>query len=199
MELLVNKTIGFLRRHIDLPSEDIDIYEYGLGILIADILTFSVTIIIAIFLNIVYQTVFYFVAFIGLRRCAGGYHASTRIRCFFLSMSTWLVAMWLIRLSSNLAILPIIFSLLSCVTIWLFAPVENSNNPLSPMQEKQMRRASRIYSIVISSATLLAVALIPAGVPDWIASSLAYGALFFASSLTVAAMLRHRDQSMQEV
>jgi accessory gene regulator B len=194
MEWLVQKTIGFIRLHVSLPGEDIDIYEYGLEILIADIITFAVTFIVAAILNVVFQTVFYYIAFIGLRRCAGGYHASTRMRCFVISMSTWLIAMWIIGLSSSLVALSILFSLISCAIIWLFAPVENHNNPLSAAQEKRMKRISRIYSTTMVGAAIVATALIPAGIPDWIAASLAYGMLFFSISLTVAAILRHRGQ-----
>ena len=186
MEFLVRKATHFLTRHGAIDAQDEDIYEYGLYTLFCDIIDFSVTLVLAILLKRVVQSVLYYIAFIGLRRLCGGYHATTRIRCFIISMVTYVISIGLIFLSQPMPWLCLIFVPVSVLIIFLFAPVGHENNPLSPGEQQRMRRNGRLYCVGLSVMTLLCFGLTFAALPGWAPLSIAYGMLFFAASLSVA-------------
>lgn len=194
MDRLIRKVIEFFLRNKAISEEDIEIYEYGLSVLFTDIAAFTVAFVAALFFNIVIQTLLYHVAFIGLRQYAGGYHASTRARCFVASTATWLASMWLVTRTAPLTVLSFAFALVTCFVVWLFAPVEHANNPLGPKQRVRLRRKSRFYSLALAGVVLFGVALIPLKIPHWVSASLSYGMISFACSLLLTkALERHRN------
>lgn len=184
MELIVNRIVGFLLRNDAIDPDDRDVYEYGLYVLLADILDIGATLIIALLLRILPQTILYHAVFIPLRRSAGGFHASTRIRCFVLSLATWLLAMWLVELTAGVQAISIACSTLTLAAVWRFAPVEHENNPLSGDEMIRLRRKSRIIASAFTGI-VITTALFPT-VPLWVSSSIGYGMLFFACSLSYA-------------
>lgn len=198
MEIIIKKILGFLTKSNAISHEDTDIYEYGLYVIISDIIDFSITFIAAFLIGAVPQTIVYYIAFIGLRRTAGGYHASTRLRCFVISMVTWYISIRLIQLTEHNMVLSMGYAVVSCLSIWLFSPVEHSNNPLTPEQVVRMRKLSRIYVLLLALAVFGTVALIPLGIPYWVSSSLAHGMIFFTGSLLVAKTLQYKKASSAE-
>lgn len=189
MDTLIAKIVDYFAQNEAIDREDAEIYGYGLYFIISDVIDFAITFIAAFLIKAFPQTILYYIAFIGLRRCAGGYHASTRIRCFMISMITWFVSIMLIRLTSSLTLLSGMLALMSCVVIWLYSPVEHSNNPLTSEQAVRMRKTSIVYVLILTFAVCATVIGIPFGVPDWVSSSLAYGMIFFSGSLLVAKLL----------
>lgn len=185
MNWIIQKTIHFLLSKEAIAQEDVDVYEYGLYTLYSDILDFAVTLIIAFALRLVPHTVLYYIAFIGLRRYGGGYHASTRLRCFSISIAVWLVSLWLILLTSHLPLLSVFFGSISWIAVWLWAPSEHKNNPLGNLRPK-LKLQSRIYMTAIMLAVAVTAIFTRYGLPGWVAASIAYGALSFAFSLAVA-------------
>lgn len=192
MDAIIRKITCYLARNEAIAQEDADIYEYGLYILISDLIDFGITFLAAFLIGMVPHTLLYYIAFVGLRRVAGGYHASTRIGCFVISMIAWLISVLLIRLTASCIPLSVGYAFVSCLVIWLFAPVENSNNPITPEETVRMRRLSRIYVLVLAAVVGISAACVPLGVPDWVSSSLAYGMAFFAGSILVAKSLGHK-------
>jgi len=194
MDALIKRIVNFMERNNAIELDDVDIYEYGLYFIISDIIDFFVTFLAAFFLKAVPQTILYYIAFIGLRRSAGGYHASTRMRCFVISMITWFVSIMLIRLTAFSTLLSVMYALISCVVIWLFSPHENRNNPHTPEELTRLRKISQIYVLVLAVAVGVTVICVPYGIPDWVSSSLAYGMIFFAGSLLAAKIASRRDE-----
>ena len=199
MDAFIARIVDFLARNEAMDREDAEIYEYGLYFILSDIIDFSLTFLAAFLIHAVPQTILYYVSFIGLRRCAGGYHASSRMRCFAISMVAWFISMMLIRLTAFSKTLSIVFALMSCVIIWLYSPAENGNNPHTPEQLARMRRISQVYVAILAIAVLIIAVYFPSGVPDWVSSSLAYGMIFFAGSLLVAKVLQTKRQSTESV
>jgi len=194
MDMFIARIVDFLARNEAIDREDAEIYEYGLYFILSDTIDFSLTFLAAFLLHAVPHTILYYVSFIGLRRCAGGYHASTRMRCFAISMVTWFISMMFIRLTAFNTALSIIFALISFVIIWLYSPVENSNNPHTPDQLARMRKISQLYVIILVITVVAMVVCAPFCIPDWVSSSLAYGMIFFAGSLLLAKALKEKAE-----
>ena len=190
MQLIIGKIVSFLMRNEAIEAEDQDVYEYGLYVILTDVMDIVATTIIAILLHIVPQTILYHVAFIPLRRTAGGYHASTPMRCFCLSITTWLLAMWLIGMTAQFTLISVVLAGISCFIVWRFAPVEHENNPLTEDEVVSMRKRSRI--LTASFAGIVAFSTLIAQIPEWVPSSIAYGMLSLAGSLSFACISKDR-------
>lgn len=192
MDWTIRKIIAFFLKQQAIDPDDVDVYEYGLYILLSDIIDFGITFLLALVFGQLVQTLLYYVAFISLRRCAGGYHASTRLRCFAISMVAWALSMWLIHISGQLLWLMLAFAVLTVVLIFLFAPVENNNNPQSLEELLRHRRHARRLVVCLCVAVFAAALLTRVGLPSYVAASLAYGMVFFGGSLVVARLAKQR-------
>lgn len=96
------------------------------------------------------ELITFIVFFSGLRSYAGGYHAKTHIECISLSLCLFLIS----ALSSTYFIeygKIILFSgvLFSIIMVFVLAPTESENKPLSKRHKKN-KTLSRIIVIALS-------------------------------------------------
>lgn len=83
--------------------------------------------------------------YIPIRIYAGGYHASSKRRCEYLSYGSLLLCMILIfYVPLKIEIMHLLLLLFGMV-IFLFAPVESVNKRLNSVEKKVFRRKSTIY------------------------------------------------------
>lgn len=143
MGRLVDKVINnFIEQGI-VPYEDREIYAYGLyqGIVMAiNILTY---ILISLYFKMVWESMIFLISYIPLRTYAGGYHARTQIRCYFLSILMIILVLLSIKTVPWTSPMMIGVTILSGSIIIILAPVEDSNKPLSDSQEKVFRKVTR--------------------------------------------------------
>lgn len=121
-----NKIINLLLSQGTIDCEDIEIYQYGLFVVIFNIACVLAILLIGLLLNELINTLYYLLFFIPVRIFLGGYHCKTAKSCIFYSSLTFFV---LIKLDqayclSNLSIL-ITTTMLICI---LHNLIENANN-----------------------------------------------------------------------
>ena len=87
------------------------------------------TIVIGVIAGKVFESIAFLVFYIPLRSYAGGYHASTPRRCYFIFIVI-IMAMLLFIGYVDLSIIYIILLLVGMVVCFAFAPVEDKNKPL---------------------------------------------------------------------
>lgn len=121
-----------------------DVYAYGIqNLLIFLFNLFSFMVIGAIFHTIMYTVVF-ILFYSVLRIYAGGYHASTAMRCYFISN---IIVLIFIILFKNLPINNAVscISAFCCYTyIFMFAPVDTQNKHLDQLEKKCYGKRARI-------------------------------------------------------
>ena len=179
MKLFNKITESFVAKGI-ITNEEQDICTYGLRqgtIMFLNVLT---TIFIGLIFNVLWQCTVFLLAYIPLRPYAGGYHAKTQFRCYFLSIVMMVIIALLIKHIQWNEITIIIFTLVSSGIIFLLAPVGDSNKPLDEKETHVYRKKSRLILLfeifiicvfirlkyreasiaVMLSITVLAVALI---------------------------------------
>lgn len=135
-------------------GNDIEVYAYGLELLIASAVEVMTVLIIGTILSGFTETILYLLTFTALRSFTGGYHAKTHGRCatvyflvFALSIILYhlmlpsVLMVWLVMLTS---------ALFGGLVIWRLAPVENPNKPIF---------AERLGRYRIISLVLMAVFL----------------------------------------
>jgi len=136
-----------------------DIYEYGLELIIADIINFTLILTISALVKSLVTGVLFSFCFPTLRRFCGGYHAKKRWTCRVFTISTFL-AVWVCAqlLSSYGVWLTVPFGILSLAIMLLYSPVENPSKPLSVNGKSRNRKRSLlIFSIYGCTAIILSV------------------------------------------
>ena len=87
-------------------------------------------------------------SYIPIRIYAGGYHASSKKRCNYLSYGSMMLCMILIFYMPMKTMLMHLLLLFSGVVIFLFSPIESSNKRLNSVEKKVFRRKSIIYLVI---------------------------------------------------
>ena len=185
MQWLIRYSTDSLIRRGAVDPADREVYEYGLHGVFTDALQYGVLLVVSLLLGRLPQTVAFHIAFIPLRGYAGGYHAKTQLRCFLLSTGLWLAALAVIDLLQGINVASLCIALVSCVVIWLLAPVVHEANPIGPQTQRAARKRARIYATFFLAASVLAVLLLPARF-GWLPASLAMGMALVAALACLA-------------
>lgn len=159
LENLAKSTARFFVSQNIVKSEYEEIYAYGMEIILSTVFNGLIVLIIAILSDTVLLSLLFFTAFILMRRSAGGYHAKTHIGCMMILIAVHLMFMVLINVIPD-SIIPILsyFSIAySCISVYLFAPVEHPNKPLSSDDRRKLRMKSLVYILSISVVDLLMI------------------------------------------
>lgn len=116
-----------------IREEDVPIYRYGLEAMYSSLLELLSILALAALIGNFWQTVLFFAAFIPLRLYAGGYHASTRLRCFLTSLVVYAAFTIMLEIVPVAWFVPLAFigGAVSFLIVWLFAPVIHQNHPES--------------------------------------------------------------------
>lgn len=146
--MITTKIINWIERDINLSDKEIIVYGINqICIISINVLTFFL---ISVALHSILLGISFLAGFIPLRMLAGGYHASTKFRCYV--VSNLIFSASLIQLKN----LNIQFQILITISIGIgglifaFAPVDNSERRLN-MVEKQMikKKLKRILPLYI--------------------------------------------------
>ena len=188
MQWLIRFSTDFLIRRGAVDPADREVYEYGLHGIFTDALQYGVLLVVSLLIGRLPQTVAFHIAFIPLRGYAGGFHAKTQLRCFLLSTGLWLAALAAIDLLQTMRASAPCIALVSCVVIWLLAPVVHEANPIGPETQRAARKRARVYATVFFAASALATWLLPVRL-GWLPASLAMGMALVAALACLAQLI----------
>ena len=149
---LSKRMASFFVRNEVIKSEDEEVYEYGLQLLLSTLFNGIIALVLAIISGTLWQCICYLAVFILIRKSAGGFHAKTHLRCccilaVVLSLFIVFIKFVLTNIYTAITALAVVFSV---AVILLFAPLEHENKPISDKDKKRLRKISVIYAILIS-------------------------------------------------
>lgn len=147
----------FVRRKI-ISAEDIDIYRYGLEILLSSTLTSISVIIVATILDSLGFGLLYLFLTVPLRITVGGYHANTYKKCFLVSNLTYVILSYAHKFLHQYDIpiyLWLVILYLSAFYIFIKTPVQNIHQPLSTENLKRNKQFATICLLIYSIITPL--------------------------------------------
>lgn len=133
-----------------VTEADAPIYAYGFEVMFSTLFTFGSIFVMAACFDFFLETMVFFIAFFPLRIYAGGYHASSRVRCYFMSLAMIVIfygllvvvpAQWHYILNLVIAGVVIIF-------ICLWAPVIHKNRYISSTDARHYRMTSLLICFV---------------------------------------------------
>ena len=147
MSVLFTKCNDYIIRAADISEEDKDIIKYGLRqlpLILSAIFSF---IMIAIVIGKMGESVLYIAAFCSIRVYAGGYHASTQLRCYAISVFTVVDSLLIIKYMNINDMICICSIILLCVVIAFFSPVQDLNKPLDDIERKVYKKRAIVIMV----------------------------------------------------
>ncbi|MCI9052522.1 MAG: accessory gene regulator B family protein [Lachnospiraceae bacterium] len=142
---ITKRIIRVLLHEKIITQEDVEVYEYGCQITLANIINFIIVLTIGIIFKSVIQSAIFYLSFISLRIFCGGYHANSYHKCFFIFGCTCSICILLGHFLEKVSIL----TFLSVGSIFLLgmaiykkAPIEHENRPFMEEERKKFRKKS---------------------------------------------------------
>lgn len=126
-----------------INSEEEEIYRFGLEALFLKGVHYISYFFIAILGCEVPKFILFFVAFLLLRKSAGGYHSETKAGCYILSCLTVISVIFLLKhivLHNVMTMIAILFLVTADVIIYFLAPLGNRNRELDIEETKYFRK-----------------------------------------------------------
>ncbi|MGN0459540.1 MAG: accessory gene regulator B family protein [Ruminococcus sp.] len=139
----------------DSRDYPLEIYVYGIKLLISSIVGMCVISAIGLFTGYFPQAMIYMVALTLIKSFAGGYHANTYLKCNTIFVISFLFSIFMYRLLLKMGEGEVFVTagLIFCVTLLtviLFSPVEHPNKKIEPGD----RRKYKLISIIMLCAEI---------------------------------------------
>jgi len=134
-----------------ITESDIEIYRYGLEMLLSSSFTSLSVILLACIMDSLAYGFLYLIVTIPLRVTAGGYHANSFQGCFIISNLLYVFLSVIFRLLHPNCTSVFLWSLLlywSAIYIYKKAPVQNKHHPLDIITIKHNKRKVAFYLII---------------------------------------------------
>lgn len=122
------------------------LYTFGISQMMDMMLNVVTAVLIAVFFRMIPQVILFTVAYINIRRYAGGYHAKTRQICYIYSSLMIVAALALINILTNYWQISLTVAAITGAIIFILAPVEHKNKPLRENEKKVYRQRARIFT-----------------------------------------------------
>jgi accessory gene regulator B len=148
---------GFFIRTSVIKEEDRQNFNFCFTVIIFDLISLLALVALAIAFGRILETLIYLIAFLTLRFNAGGFHASTHLRCFMTLCCSYIMFLILLAIVPNYLYLSIGLAsmMISVPTIFALAPIEHANRKFTPQEVKSFKARCRItaclWLVVISS------------------------------------------------
>lgn len=166
MHHLACKVSHSLLKHRIIDENMIEIYIYGLEIIFSSLFTTLSILLIGLFMKSFGFTLLYLIITIPLKLYAGGYHAETYKKCFFISNVSFFITLCIHRLICTYCQIPILFKLmiLYCSSLYIFrkSPVTNSHHPLTIKKQVKNKKLTKKILIFLNFTITIFINLIPA-------------------------------------
>ena len=145
-----------------IPEEDREVYEYSFGTLFSAVFSFTALFLIAVITRTIGYTALYLIGFIPLRIIAGGYHAKNHFRCFIILICAYTAYLLLLTyMPMEYMLSTMYFSITaSVISVFILAPSDDSNKPMSDKDKVKGRKSSRILIIVYVLIVILLVTFV---------------------------------------
>ncbi len=157
ISFLSHRIALFLRDNDIVDDEMSQVCQYGFEIIISTLVGFLLVVFIGVSCGELLSAILFYVLFVGVRLSAGGYHASTHLRCKLLLCicCSFTVLTTLFFKDYYNFIVQTVIIILYLLTILLFSPIEHKNAPLDSFTMKRNRMVSIIVSIITATIITL--------------------------------------------
>ncbi|NCB43986.1 MAG: hypothetical protein EOM59_15410 [Clostridia bacterium] len=169
---------SIVRKMIDrqaIMENEYELYDYGLQVIISSLVSFISAMAVGFVFQLSLAMFVFLICFALMRMYSGGYHAQSYLICYFELLALSVIIMITIKGMENLPVDLIkifltLFTIVSTLIIYAFAPVDHENAQLSEQEIPRYRRVvRRIYIFHLVIVAVLVVFLVPICIPIAIA------------------------------
>ncbi len=133
------------------------VYAYGLELLFSSLFSTGAIILISMLARRPFHWLFFSAGFIPLRLTAGGYHASSHMKCVLTTAAAFSVSLFGANVIGNRLSICLLMMLPVFLVVLAFAPVESANKPIPTIKKARNRRWA---VIIVCINALIALVLI---------------------------------------
>ena len=154
----LSKRIAAGLKHSSIIKEDdVELYAYGFYILISKLLFFIIALIFGAILNIVFESIVFYVSFSIIRAYAGGVHADKEWKCFLYTSVSIIMCALGIKILINVEPTTFFVSMLiiSSIIIVVFSPLDTKEKPLSTEEKEKYSIISLVVLLIYMIAILV--------------------------------------------
>lgn len=146
---LALKISAKLAEKLDGSKQDVEIWAYGLEIILNSVIKFLIIAVLSVFLGIFQYTMFCIIAFAFFRHFGGGVHFSTYLRCLSFGVMTFLISGKIASLDKLSIIQEMFFYMtlvLGVLTIVKWVPADTKKKPI---KEKEKIKEQKMKTTVV--------------------------------------------------
>lgn len=162
LEKVSRCTVNAMKKKLkDMDDEKCEIINYGLYVLLSDMVKLIILLLISLVLGIFYYCIAAIAGFAVLRSFFGGVHSKTWIGCFLSNTTLILGNVYLSILlsNSNKFYVNNLIYILCFIIVFLYVPADHEHKPV---ESKKQRKMLRIVSfIVLAIHYFVSVTLLP--------------------------------------
>ena len=118
-----------------IEQDELEIYLYGMELFFTTALNMLILIVLSIIFNEFWNGITFMLAFSFLRKYTGGYHASTPVKCCFLTMGVIFAMLLAVIYLKITVVASVIWLVLSAVIILLLSPMDSDNRQLDNIEK----------------------------------------------------------------
>jgi accessory gene regulator B len=156
MKRMSERLTCYLVRKGSIKKEDYEIYNYGFQLEFEIVLSFLASLGIALYLNMLQETVLFFALFIPLRAFAGGFHFKKYLLCFIGSNVSLFTILVLVKNVDLLPRLSVIFYLILTAAIKYLSHLKNTEPELDKRYySRKLNAVILFFSILIAFLYIL--------------------------------------------
>lgn len=137
-----------------IKEQDYELYHFGIETAILKLLHLVAYAAMGLLLQEVIQLLVFLVTFIPLREYSGGYHASSRRRCFIISCLTVLFMLLTVRLLPAAYGLSIYIAAFSGTGLLFLVPVESAAKPIDDSEKIYYKSKAGFIIVLLLTAVL---------------------------------------------
>lgn len=148
---IASKVVGKLIDDSVVAATEQELYVYGFFILISQILYFTLTMIFGVLLGIVLESVIFYVAFQFIRRYAGGFHASSEMKCTLITTISIFLCLLCTKICeiNNIQMPILVLTIIAAVSIFVLCPLDTPEKPLTKEEYRYFRKISWLILLLI--------------------------------------------------
>lgn len=152
-------TQNLLKRNV-ISDEEIELYDYGLFMMISYVMFFLISILFGIALNIPFSSILFYLNFCLVRNFAGGIHANSEIKCEIITTVSILISETLIKIFIDCSFVMIAFVILiiSSICLSVIKPVASSQKEISQQEKLHFHKkviVLTVLNLIISTMSMI--------------------------------------------
>ncbi len=127
------------------------LYEYGFFIFLSNATYVIITLVFGSIFSILIESIVFYIAFSLIRRYAGGFHASSEMKCTLITTISIFLCLLCTKLceTNNIQIPILVLTSIATVLIFVLCPLDTLEKPLTKEEYKYFRKISWLILLLI--------------------------------------------------